>query len=100
MDDSVEKVLLEEVSSSFSITTLFFEADIVVKSVILILIFSSLWSWTIIFAKFSFFKNLDAEANAFEESFYSSETLQKLSKKLGSHPSHPMESVFLRQQAT
>ncbi len=94
MDDSVEKVLLEEVSSSFSITALFFEADIVVKSVILILIFSSLWSWTIIFAKFSFFKNLDAEANAFEENFYSSETLQKLSKKLGSHPSHPMESVF------
>ena len=53
MDNSVEKVVLEEVTNNFSIISLFFDADIIVKIVILMLIFASVWSWTIIFSKFS-----------------------------------------------
>jgi biopolymer transport protein TolQ len=40
-------------------------------------------------------KNLSNDSDDFEDTFYSTDTLQKLSKKLGSHPSHPMEAVFL-----
>ena len=34
------------------------------------------------------------DTNNFEERFYSSETLSKLSKSIGSQPSHPIEAVF------
>ena len=34
------------------------------------------------------------ETEDFEEKFYSSETLSKLSKRIGGQPTHPMEAVF------
>ena len=43
-------------SADFSITTLFLRADIIVKSVIIILIAASIYSWAIIIDKFRLFK--------------------------------------------
>ena len=60
----------------------FFQADIVVKIVIILLIFSSIWSWAIIFSKYTLLKNILVDTEDFEENFYGSETLSKLSKKL------------------
>ena len=94
MDESIENKILEESSSEFSILSLFFQADIVVKIVILLLIISSIWSWAIIFSKYTSLKNILMETEDFEENFYASETLSKLSKRLGSHPTHPVEAVF------
>ena len=93
MDESVEKKIIEE-STDFSIFSLFLQADIVVKIVILILLFSSIWSWTIIFSKYTNLKSILMETEDFEEKFYSSETLSKLSKRIGGQPTHPMEAVF------
>ena len=93
MDESVEKKILEE-SADFSILSLFLQADIVVKIVILILLLSSIWSWTIIFSKYTNLKSILMETEDFEEKFYSSETLSKLSKRIGGQPTHPMEAVF------
>ena len=47
MDETIEKKVIEE-SADFSIFTLFLQADVVVKIVILLLLFASIWSWTII----------------------------------------------------
>ena len=94
MDESIEKKILEESSNDFSILSLFFQADIVVKIVIILLIFSSIWSWAIIFSKYTLLKNILIDTEDFEENFYGSETLSKLSKKLGSQPTHPIEAVF------
>ena len=94
MDESIEKKILEESSNDFSILSLFFQADIVVKIVIISLIFSSIWSWAIIFSKYTLLKNILVDTEDFEENFYASETLSKLSKKLGSQPTHPIEAVF------
>ncbi len=93
MDDTIEKKILEE-STDFSIFSLFLQADIVVKLVIITLLISSIWSWTIIFSKYAFLKSISIDTNDFEEKFYSSETLAKLSKSIGNQPSHPMEAVF------
>ena len=93
MDESVEKKIIEE-SADFSIFSLFLQADIVVKTVILILLLSSIWSWTIIFSKYTNLKSILMETEDFEEKFYSSETLSKLSKRIGGQPTHPMEAVF------
>ena len=94
MDETIEKKILEESSNDFSILSLFFQADIVVKIVIILLIFSSIWSWAIIFSKYTLLKNILIDTEDFEENFYGSETLSKLSKKLGSQPTHPIEAVF------
>ena len=93
MDESVEKKIIEE-SADFSIFSLFLQADIVVKIVILILLISSIWSWTIIFSKYTNLKSILMETEDFEEKFYSSETLSKLSKRIGGQPTHPMEAIF------
>ena len=93
MDESVEKKIIEE-SADFSIFSLFLQADIVVKIVILVLLLSSIWSWTIIFSKYTNLKSILMETEDFEEKFYSSETLSKLSKRIGGQPNHPMEAVF------
>ena len=93
MDESVEKKIIEE-SADFSIFSLFLQADIVVKIVILVLLLSSIWSWTIIFSKYTNLKSILMETEDFEEKFYSSETLSKLSKRIGGQPTHPMEAVF------
>ncbi len=91
----IEKIILDEGSNDFSIFSLFLEADIVVKSVIVLLIFASVWSWTIIFAKYTQLKSLSKVSDNFEEDFYSADSLQKLSKKFGNQASHPMEAIFL-----
>ena len=93
MDDTIEKKILEE-SQDFSILTLFLQADIVVKLVIITLLISSIWSWTIIFTKYAYLKSIMLDTNDFEERFYSSETLSKLSKSVGNQPGHPIEAVF------
>ena len=93
MDESVEKKIIEE-SADFSIFSLFLQADVVVKIVILLLLISSIWSWTIIFSKYTNLKSILMETEDFEEKFYSSETLSKLSKRIGGQPTHPMEAVF------
>ena len=93
MDETIEKKIIEE-SSDFSIFSLFLQADVVVKIVIILFLISSIWSWTIIFSKYSNLKGILMETEDFEEKFYSSETLSKLSKRIGGQPTHPMEVVF------
>ena len=44
-------------NTDFSIINLFIRADLIVKTVILILIVSSIYSWAIIFEKIKLFKN-------------------------------------------
>ncbi len=93
MDETIEKKIIEE-SVDFSIFSLFLQADIVVKIVIILLLISSIWSWSIIFSKYTNLKSILMETEDFEEKFYSSETLSKLSKRIGGQPTHPMEAVF------
>ena len=45
-------------SDDFSLMNLFIIADIIVKSVIIILIACSIYSWAVIFEKFKLFKKL------------------------------------------
>ena len=77
MDEVIEKITLEE-TGDFSLLTLFIDADIVVKIVILVLLLSSIWSWAIIFSKYSNLKSILIDTENFEELFYSCDTLSKL----------------------
>ncbi len=70
------------------------QADPIVKGVMLILLLSSIWSWTVIFQKVWKFRRLRRSANVFEREFWSGAALDDLYRRLGSRPNSPMASAF------
>ncbi|WP_439813952.1 protein TolQ [Zavarzinia sp. CC-PAN008] len=73
---------------------LFMQADIVVKAVVVLLILASFWSWAIIFDKWRRVRRVEAQADAFEEEFWSGASLDDLYDRIGSRPEHPMALLF------
>ena len=70
-----------EISSTaidFSLVNLFLKADLVVKSVIIILIISSIWSWKIIVEKLVRMKRLKQLDREFDEIFWSGNSFEDL----------------------
>ena len=63
-------------SNDFSIIQLFLRADIVVKSVIIILIAASVYSWALIFEKYRLFKRIEKSTTSFEEKFWKSRSAE------------------------
>jgi biopolymer transport protein TolQ len=82
------------VAADFSLISLFQSADWVVKSVIVILLLASFWSWAIIFDKFFRFRRLRTQLNKFEDVFWSGKSLDDLYDKLGHRPDNPMSLMF------
>ncbi len=77
-----------------SITSLFWQADLVVKIVMFILAASSVWCWAIIIDKWVTFKSINIKAAKFETSFWSGEALEKLYKRISAKPGDPMGRTF------
>lgn len=77
-----------------SMIGLFMQADLVVKAVMLVLIFASVWSWAIIFEKRRTLKVLNSRANKFEDSFWSGEPLDKLYQRVKKGKQDPLIKTF------
>ena len=56
-------------SADFSLINLFLRADIIVKSVIIILIGCSIYSWAVIIEKIKLFKKINESSDEFETKF-------------------------------
>ena len=56
-------------SADFSLINLFIRADIIVKSVIIILIACSIYSWAVIIEKLKLFKKINQSSEEFEKNF-------------------------------
>src|SRR5512134_489429 len=84
-----------EAAYDFSLVGLFWQADIVVKVVIVMLILASFWSWAIIFTKIIRMRSLRGRAKQFEESFWSGGSLEELFDRLGNKPPDPLSSIFV-----
>ena len=63
-------------SADFSLMNLFIRADIIVKSVIIILIACSVYSWAVIFEKFKLFKKINQSSEEFETKFWNSKSAE------------------------
>ena len=87
-------------NTDFSIISLFLRADIIVKSVILILIASSIYSWAIIFEKIRMFKKINKEAEEFEEKFWKSKSAETFYNNLPTTLNDPMAQVFKSSMQT
>ncbi len=81
-------------SHDLSIITLFLQADILVKVVMLMLMLASFWSWAVIFDKITKLRRLRRDAEHFEESFWSGGSLDDLYDRIGNRPVDPMSAVF------
>ena len=81
-------------STDFSISQLFIRADIIVKSVIIILIVSSIYSWAIIFEKMRLFKKINSSSQDFENKFWKSKSAESFYNNLPTNVEDPMTNVF------
>ena len=81
-------------SADFSILTLFFRADIIVKSVIIILIAASIFSWAIIIEKIILFKKINKSSEEFEEKFWKSKSAESFYNNLPANMNDPMVDFF------
>ncbi|MBC8158070.1 MAG: protein TolQ [Alphaproteobacteria bacterium] len=79
----------------FSMLSLFMRADLIVKSVIVILLLASIWCWAIIFEKMLGMRKLNSGAAKFEQAFWSGVSLDELYNRTGAQPKDPMTAVFI-----
>ncbi len=84
-----------QADADFSFLALFLRADIVVKAVMGVLVFASVWSWTVIVDRQFAFMNLRGKAKRFEHAFWSGRSLDEMYKQVNDSPRDPMERVFV-----
>jgi biopolymer transport protein TolQ len=77
-----------------SLWGLFLQADLVVKTVMVLLLMASVWCWAIIFEKVRRIKRVTAQAEKFESEFWSGGSLEKLHDRIGVNPDHPLAVLF------
>ena len=81
-------------SADFSLINLFIRADIIVKSVIIILIACSVYSWAIIIEKYRLFKKINLSSEEFEDKFWKSKSAETLYNSLPTTSDDPMTELF------
>ena len=81
-------------NTDFSIIKLFIRADLIIKTVILILIASSIYSWAIIFEKIKLFRKINKSTEEFEEKFWKSKSAESFYNNLPANVNDPMANVF------
>ena len=77
-----------------TISGLFLRAHWVVKAVMIMLFFASIWTWAIILDKVWRLRRLESRALKFEDAFWSGGSLDDLYERVGQRPSDPMTAVF------
>ena len=81
-------------SADFSILKLFLRADLIVKSVIIILIAASIYSWAVIIEKYRLFKKINKSSEEFENKFWKSRSAESFYNNLPEDIDEPMANVF------
>jgi biopolymer transport protein TolQ len=81
-------------NADFSIINLFIRADVIVKSVIIILIASSIYSWALIIEKYRLFKKINKTSEEFENKFWKSRSAESFYNNLPQNIEDPMANVF------
>ena len=84
-----------QINDEFTLMSLFFRADLVVKLVILILFAASIFSWTIIIHKIRLFKSLKKISKQFEEEFWSGRSIKEIASTTHHLSESPIKYVFL-----
>ena len=81
-------------ATDFSLVQLFVRADFVVKSVIIILIAASVYSWALIFEKQRLFKKIEKSTSNFEDKFWKSKSAENFYNNLTNKDKDPLTNIF------
>ena len=81
-------------TTDFSLWKLFVRADFVVKSVIIILLASSIYSWALIFDKYRLFKKINNSSEEFENKFWKAKSAESFNNSLSSKSEDPITLIF------
>ena len=81
-------------SADFSLINLFIRADIIVKSVIIMLIACSIYSWAVIIEKYRLFKKINQSTEEFEVKFWNSKSAETFYNNLPANVQDPMALIF------
>ena len=81
-------------ANDFSLWQLFLRADFVVKTVIVLLIASSIFSWALIFDKIRLFRRIDQSTRSFEDKFWKSKSAEAFYKSLPNKVDDPLTIIF------
>ena len=81
-------------STDFSLIQLFLRADFIVKSVIIILIAASIYSWALIFEKYKLFKKIEKSTTSFEDKFWKSKSAESFYNSLANRDKDPMANIL------
>ncbi len=81
-------------STDFSLIQLFLRADFVVKSVIVILLAASVFSWALIFEKYRLFKKIEKSTTIFEDKFWKSRSAESFYNSFTNREKDPIGNIF------
>ena len=81
-------------ATDFSIWKLFLRADWIVKSVIILLIACSIFSWALIFDKIRLFKNINSSIEEFEKKFWKAKSAENFNNSLPANSDDPAIKIF------
>ena len=80
--------------TDFSLIKLFIRADFVVKSVIVVLIAASIFSWALIVDKYKLFKKINLSSDAFEQKFLKSKSAETFYNNIPTNSKDPLANIF------
>ena len=81
-------------ATDFSLWSLFVRADFVVKSVIIILLAASIYSWALIFDKYRLFKKINSSVIDFENKFLKAKSAESFDNNLPAKSNDPAILIF------
>ena len=80
--------------TDFSLIKLFIRADFVVKSVIVVLIAASIFSWALIVDKYKLFKKINLSSDEFEQKFWKSKSAESFYNNIPVNTNDPLSNIF------
>ena len=90
----IKNIVVISEAPAFSMFGLFMQADFVVKSVIVILILASIYSWNVIVSKILRLRQLKRLEKEFEEIFWKARSDESFYNNLPANIDDPMSNVF------
>ncbi len=82
-------------AANLSLWSLFYNADLIVKLVMVGLLVASVWVWAIVIDKLLLFSRMRRAMDRFEQAFWSGQSLEELYKSLAARPSNSMAALFV-----
>ncbi len=83
-----------EAAADFTLWGMLAKADPVVKAVMAMLVFASLWSWAVAIDKWLQFSDIKGKAKQFEKAFWSGRSIEDFDDYAGDRPQDALGRVF------